>query len=104
MPRKSDIPKNPLRRIVWDRAGQMCQFPFEPHPVTLDDVRTDVIIPVSQGGKHVLTNLRCLCRRHYLLRRQNVWEKLIEAAIRDGALGEDWREHVWDDPEDQQAG
>jgi hypothetical protein len=33
-----------------------------------------------------------------------VWEKLIEAAIRDGALGEDWREHVWDDPEDQQAG
>jgi 5-methylcytosine-specific restriction enzyme A len=91
--------KNPLERLVWERAAGQCLFPPGPHPIPVDACHIDHIVPLTRGGTHTLDNLRVLCRRHYVLRSTHVTEHRIVAALRDGVIPSNWRELVWDEGE-----
>ncbi len=86
----------PLRQIIWQRAGGMCQYPYGPHPVTLEACHID---PIRSSTKVTpsLTNLRALCRYHHILRADRPHAGMIAKALADGLLPLNWREFVWDD-------
>ncbi len=86
-----------IRRIVWERDGGMCQYPYGHHPVPLDQAHIDHIIS-GPLGTNTLRNLRTLCRRHHVLRADQRHQGMIAQALADGVLPPDWRELVWKDP------
>ena len=98
MPRRR-LPKeiwSPLRRIVWERDGGLCQYPFGKHPVSLEDCHIDHIVS-GKTGTNRLTNLRTLCRYHHVLRADQRHQGMIAKALADGLIPPNWRKLVWDD-------
>jgi len=61
--------------------------------------RTAHIDHIQSGktGSNAMENLRTLCRRCHVLRLDGRHRGMIANAIRDGVIGPDWREHVWED-------
>lgn len=82
-----------LRRKVLERDGGQCVRCHA--PVTEETFHCDHI----RSGKlatNTLGNLRTLCRRCHVLRLDHRHRGMIAGALRDGIIGADWRDHVWD--------
>jgi hypothetical protein len=65
------VPSAAQRRAVIARDGH-CQFPGCDRPARWCDVHH--VIPVSVGGKTILTNLVLLCRRHHRAVHERRWQ------------------------------
>lgn len=55
----------------------------------------DHIVRVKKGGNKD-ENLRNLCRRCHVLRKDFAHRGMIGKALKDGIIGPGWREEVWD--------
>jgi 5-methylcytosine-specific restriction protein A len=95
MPRRR-LPKmmQPLRQILWERSGGLCQYPYRSHPVPLEEAHVDRI----GSGSNALSNFRTLCRFHKILRAASLDQQLVARALADGIIPPNWRELVWSDP------
>jgi 5-methylcytosine-specific restriction enzyme A len=96
------MPKHRPPKEVWDalrerilkRDGnqcQRCQLPLTLRTMHLDHIRSGKL------ASNALKNLRLLCRRCHVLRADKRHRGMIAGALRDGVIGPDWREEVWDD-------
>lgn len=88
------------RREVWERDEGQCQYPYGKHPVTLEDAHIDHIVS-GKRGTNDLSNLRTLCRYHHVLRADHRHQGMIAKALADGVIPVNWRELVWDEPQDE---
>ena len=82
-----------LRRVVWERDDRPCV----PCHVTL--LLSECHIDHIKSGKYGTNkpgNLRTLCSRCHVLRADPRHRGLIAEALRDGVIGPDWREEVWE--------
>ncbi len=86
-----------MRKVVWERDGQQCQYPFGKHPVALEEAHIDHIVS-GKRGSNMLTNLRTLCRYHHVLRADHRHQGMIAQALADAIIPPNWRELVWEDP------
>ncbi len=86
-----------MRKVVWERDGQQCQYPFGKHPVALEEAHIDHIVS-GKRGSNMLTNLRTLCRYHHVLRADHRHQGMIAQALADDIIPPNWRELVWEDP------
>jgi 5-methylcytosine-specific restriction endonuclease McrA len=84
-----------IRKKVWGRDGELCQYPRDKHSVLLKEAHIDHIRSGKLGGNS-LSNLRTLCRMHHALRADHRHRGLIWKALRDGVITPNWRELVWD--------
>lgn len=99
MPRQRP-PKEVWERIriqVWERDGGLCQYPYDKHPVALDEAHIDHIMS-GKNATNALSNLRTLCRYHHVLRADMRHRGMIADAIRDGVIPANWRPLAWDEP------
>lgn len=96
------MPKHRPPREIWEqirvkvleRDGWQCVRCHA--PVAIDTAHIDHI----RSGKladNGLKNLRALCRRCHVLRLDPRHRGMISAALRDGIIGPDWRQHLWED-------
>jgi hypothetical protein len=55
-----------VKRAVWRRAGECCEWPLEGGGVCASTLRLELdhIVPVALGGGSTIDNLRVLCRVH----------------------------------------
>lgn len=82
-----------IRHQVWERDGRKCVRCGA--PLTLKEAHIDHI----KSGKladNSLSNLRTLCRRCHVLRRDNRHRGMIAKALEDGIIPPNWRELVWE--------
>lgn len=81
------------RRKVWERDGGRCVHCGR--PVTLDECHIDHI---RRGIRldHRMSNLRILCRRCHVLRKDNGHRGMISSALRQGIIPANWRDLVWE--------
>lgn len=82
-----------IRRQVWERDAGKCVRCGT--PLTLKEAHIDHI----KSGKladNSLSNLRTLCRRCHVLRRDNRHRGMIAKALEDGIIPPNWRELVWE--------
>ncbi len=86
------------RKEVHARDGGRCVHCGA--EVGLDECHTDHIRPLSKGGGNHVDNLRTLCRRCHVLRRDTAHRGLIANALRDGIIPPKWRELTWDDEDE----
>jgi len=82
-----------MRDRVRERDGSRCVRCGE--GLGIKEGQVDHIIPVSRGGLHRLSNLRLLCRRCHVLRKDNSHRGMIANALKDGVIPPDWRGLVW---------
>lgn len=82
-----------LRQIVWERDGGVCQHCQA--PLALTECHIDHIVS-GKRGTNQLSNLRVLCRRCHVLRADSRHRGMIAGALRDGIIGPDWRDQVWE--------
>jgi len=83
-----------LRRVVWLRDGAKCVHCREAVALEvchIDHIRSGLL------GTNKLSNLRTLCRRCHVLRADMRHRGLIAKALRDGIIGPNWREEVWEE-------
>jgi 5-methylcytosine-specific restriction protein A len=96
------MPRHRQPKEIWDenrikilsRDGFRCTRCGT--PVTTNTGHTDHI----RSGKlanNQLAGLRTLCRHCHVLRADKRHRGMIAGALRDGIIGPDWREHVWED-------
>lgn len=81
---------------MLERDGYKCTRPTCGVPLTERTAHVDH----KKSGKlsnNSLSNLRTLCRRCHVLRADKRHRGMIAAALRDGIIGPDWREQVWED-------
>jgi 5-methylcytosine-specific restriction protein A len=82
-----------IRRLVWQRDENRCRHCGK--PVLLKRCHIDHIRS-GKLGTNKFSNLRTLCRRCHVLRADPRHRGLIASALRDGVIGPNWREEVWD--------
>jgi len=80
------------RRKVWERDEGICQHCGK--PVSLRICHTDHIYSGKLAGNK-MSNLRTLCRRCHVLRKDMRHRGMIASALRDGIIPPNWRELVW---------
>ena len=89
-----------IRREVWQRdrgCCVRCVFEGAPQPeVLLRQAHIDHILPLSKGGNNTLENLRTLCRKHHVLRKDSAHRNMIARALNDGVIPFNWRDLVWE--------
>ena len=81
------------RRKVWERDGGKC-FHCET-PSALNECHIDHIRSGRASGNE-LTNLRVLCRRCHVLRKDFRHRGMIAKALADGIIPPNWRDLVWE--------
>lgn len=81
------------RKEVWKRDEGKCARCGE--QVGLRTCHIDHLVALTKGGTNRLENLRTLCRRCHVLRKDMAHRGMIASALRDGIIGPDWREEVW---------
>lgn len=84
-----------IRRLVWERDGGMCQYPFGKHPVSFSECHIDHVVS-GKRGTNKLAELRTLCRYHHVLRADKRHRGMIGKALRDGLIPPDWRNLTWE--------
>jgi len=80
------------RRRVWERDRGICQ-----HCGRLVSLR-ECHVDHRRSGKlagNEMSNLRILCRRCHVLRKDKRHRGMIASALRDGIIPPDWRKLVW---------
>lgn len=95
MPRKrppAETWKKNLRPIVWKRDKKKC-------------VRCKVLLKLNKchidhiisglNGTNKIKNLRTLCRKCHVLRKDHRHRGLINSALKEGLIPPDWRNHLW---------
>jgi len=86
------------RRKIWLRDKGKCQGPYcQDKPewsISLRKCHIDHIQSGKFGSNHI-DNLRTLCRRCHVLRRDMRHRGMIASALRDGIIPADWRGLVW---------
>ena len=81
------------RRRIWERDGKQCvrdHVPLKLNRAHIDHIRSGKL------GTNYHKNLRTLCRRCHVLRADLRHRGMIAAALRDGIIGPDWRQHLWE--------
>lgn len=97
----SRVPKKRPPHAVWnatrlrilERDGRRCTR------CGVEVSESTAHIDHIQSGKlanNAASNLRALCRRCHVLRACHRHQGMIAAALRDGIIGPDWREQVWE--------
>jgi len=82
------------RRIeVWKRDGGKCVRCGE--AANLRTCHIDHIIPLNKSGTNAMKNLRTLCRRCHVLRKDTAHRGMIAEALKDNLIPWNWRELVW---------
>lgn len=84
---------NSLRLKVLERDGWQCVRCHA--PVAENTAHIDHIMS-GKLATNALSNLRALCRRCHVLRLDGRHRGMIANALRDGIIGPDWRDHLWD--------
>lgn len=95
------MPKKRQPREIWqqtrlkvlERDGfkcVRCQVSVLVKTAHIDHIRS------GKRAGNELSNLRTLCRRCHVLRADPRHRGMIAAALRDGIIGPNWREEVWD--------
>lgn len=85
---KYQIPES-LRSFIMARDGS-CRFPG--CSVTARNCQIDHVVPFSQGGKTVDSNLQCLCPPHHTLKTEKLVQVVMDAVgvcewtLNDGTL------------------
>jgi 5-methylcytosine-specific restriction protein A len=95
-------PAPSLREIVWARGGRKCDRCER----SLDNKSACNLDPIDltqasrRGPSKKLSNLRCLCRKCFVLRcgPKGIARPagVIDRAIADGVVPPDWRPLVWE--------
>lgn len=87
------------RRRVWLRDHGRCQGPYcadKPDwSLRLSECHIDHIQSGKRGSNRD-DNLRVLCRRCHVLRRDARHRGMISKALQDGIIPPDWRKLVWE--------
>jgi len=83
------------RLRVLKRGGYVCARPGCGVALTEETAHIDHIVSGRLGSNHV-SNLRALCRRCHVLRLDGRHRGMIGEALRDGVVGADWREGLWE--------
>ena len=94
---KTRQPREILARTrlnVWLRDHRRCVRCAS--RVGLKQCHVDHVQSGIYGSNHV-RNLRTLCRRCHVLLADHRHHGMIAAALRDGIIPPDWRDHVWED-------
>jgi 5-methylcytosine-specific restriction endonuclease McrA len=87
------------RRRVWRRDGRRCQGPYcRDQPAGSLKLRDAHIDHIRSGklGSNSDVNLRTLCRRCHVLRKDRRHRGLIARALRLGLIPPDWRRWLWE--------
>jgi 5-methylcytosine-specific restriction endonuclease McrA len=95
MPKKrlpAETWKNNIRPIVWNKDKKKCVRCKS--PVTLTKCHIDHI-QSGLKGTNKINNLRTLCRKCHVLRKDFRHRRLIHKALKDGLIPPNWREHLW---------
>lgn len=94
------------RKRIWERDGQKCVHCGVEVVLTRKEARdsnkslgevvnTDHIERVKTGGNKD-ENLRTLCRRCHVLRKDMAHRGMGAKALKDGVIGPGWRDEVWE--------
>lgn len=83
-----------LRQRVWERDCGRCRHCGA--EVSLDHCHIDHI-QSGKTGTNAVANLRVLCRRCHVLRRDLRHAGMIAGALRDGVIPPNWRDLTWED-------
>ncbi len=81
------------RRKVWERDGGECVHCGV--PVALNRCHIDHIRSGKLAGNES-SNLRTLCRRCHVLRRDPRHRGMISTALKKGIIPPDWRKLTWE--------
>lgn len=84
--------KNNIRPIVWKRDKMQCvrcKVPVKLTECHIDHIQSGL------NGTNKIKNLRTLCRRCHVLRKDFRHRGLINSALKDGLILPDWRKHLW---------
>jgi 5-methylcytosine-specific restriction enzyme A len=82
-----------IRKAVLLRDGSFCGrcgLPLTERTAHIDHVQSGKL------GTNQLMNLRVLCRRCHVLRVDQRHRGMVAAALRDGVIGPNWRDEVWE--------
>jgi 5-methylcytosine-specific restriction endonuclease McrA len=78
-----------LARDGWQCVR--CHAPVSETTAHIDHIKS------GKRGTNAMSNLRALCRPCHVLRLDQRHRGMIANALRDGLIGPDWREHLWDE-------
>ena len=81
------------RKRIWERDNHKCIHCGK--EVKLKECHVDHIIRVKKGGNKD-DNLRTLCRRCHVLRKDFGHRGMIASALRIGIIDHNWRNEVWE--------
>jgi 5-methylcytosine-specific restriction endonuclease McrA len=81
------------RRKVFERDLGLCQRCGK--GLQLRACHVDHIVSGKLGSNHI-DNLRLLCRYCHTLRVDKRHRGMVSSALRQGLIGPDWRDHLWE--------
>ena len=85
--------KNNLRPIIWNRDNCSCVRCNK--KLVLTECNIDHIVSGLKGTNKI-SNLRTLCRRCHVLRKDHRHRAMIYKALKDKIVPVNWREHLWE--------
>jgi 5-methylcytosine-specific restriction enzyme A len=83
-----------LRPIVWKRDKKQCvrcKVPLKLNECHIDHIQSGIV------GTNKIKNLRTLCRKCHILRKDHRHRGLIWAALKKGIISPKWRNQLWGD-------
>ena len=94
---------NKTRKRVWERDDKKCVRCGVEVVLTRKEVREtkkavaniDHIVRVKKGGNKD-ENLRTLCKRCHVLRKDMAHRGMGATALKEGIIGPGWRDEVWE--------
>jgi 5-methylcytosine-specific restriction enzyme A len=84
--------KNNIRPIVWNRDKKRCvrcEIPVKLTECHIDHIQSGYL------STNKIKNLRTLCRRCHVLRKDFRHRGLISSALKAGIIPPNWRKYLW---------